>query len=85
MARGYTIRHGMLTIFEIGRPLASGSSDKNIKLWDVASGKNTATLKGHTDAGVFSVAFSPDGKRIVSGSWDNTVKVWDVSSLDKSK
>ena len=34
-------------------------------------------------SGVFSVAFSPDGKTIVSGSRDQTIKVWDagVSAL----
>ena len=33
--------------------------------------------------GVYSVAFSPDGKTIVSGSNDKTIKVWDagVSAL----
>jgi WD40 repeat protein len=47
-------------------------------------GQETLTLKGHGDA-VWSVSFSPDGKRIVSGSLDRTVKVWDISSLDTSK
>ena len=36
-------------------------------------------LHGHEEL-VYSVAFSPDGKRIVSGSYDNTVKVWDAES-----
>ena len=47
-------------------------------------GQETLTLKGHTDF-VFSVSFSPDGKRIVSGSDDNTLKVWNISSLDTSR
>jgi len=62
----------------------SGSDDKTVKVWDAQTGKKTLTLKGHRDS-VFSVSFSPDGKRIVSGSYDNTLKVWDISSLGTSK
>ena len=36
-------------------------------------------LEGHTNL-VWSVAFSPDGRRIVSGSYDNSVRVWDTST-----
>ena len=46
--------------------------------------QETLTITGHS-SGVYSVSFSPDGKRIVSGSRDNTLKVWDISSLDTSK
>jgi FKBP-type peptidyl-prolyl cis-trans isomerase/cold shock CspA family protein len=44
-----------------------------------ATAETTLTLKGHSDA-VFSVSFSPDGKRIVSGSADKTLKVWDAQT-----
>lgn len=55
-----------------GRTLASGSHDKSIKLWEVASGRNVSTI------GVLSVAFSPDGNTLASGSRDKSIELWDV-------
>jgi WD40 repeat protein len=65
------------------RPLlASGSADwsETIKLWEVATGREVRTLKGHT-WGVNSVAFSLDGKLLASGSADGTIKLWNISDL----
>ena len=46
-------------------------------LWDVESGKELITFKGHTKE-LNSVVFSPDGKRLATGSLDGNVKLWDV-------
>jgi WD40 repeat protein len=62
-----------------GRRLATGSSDKTAKIWDLESGKAALTLEGHA-AAVWSVAFSPDGRRLATGSDDNTAKIWDLES-----
>jgi WD40 repeat protein len=62
-----------------GKTLATGSSDKTIKLWNVETGKEIRTLHGH-DSYVYSVNFSPDGKTLVSGSYDNTIKLWNGSN-----
>ena len=43
-----------------GTRLATASGDPSVKLWDVASGQELATLTGHA-ATVFDVAFSRDG------------------------
>ena len=58
-----------------GRTLASGSQDKTTKLWDMVTGRERTTLRGHA-AGVYSVAFSPDGRMLASGSKDGTIKLW---------
>jgi len=62
-----------------GKTLASGSSDKTIKLWDRETGREIRTLKGHTDV-VTSISFSPDGKTLASGSEDKTIKLWNLET-----
>src|SRR5262249_40979229 len=63
------------------KTLASGSGDHSIKLWDVATGRNTTTLKDEDPYLWGAVAFSPDGKMLATGGWFNKVKLWDVGTL----
>ena len=62
-----------------GRTLASGSSDRTVRLWDAASGNLLHTRTRHTSS-IWGVAYSPDGTTIASGSWDNTVRLWDAET-----
>ena len=50
-----------------GKTLFSGSQDTTIKVWDVGTGQERVTLKGHTNL-VASLALSGDGKTLFSGS-----------------
>jgi RNA polymerase sigma factor (sigma-70 family) len=60
-----------------GRHLAVARRDAPIRLWDVFSGKEVGSLKGH-EGGVASLLFTPDGRCLLSGGIDTTALAWDV-------
>src|SRR5262249_55340782 len=59
-----------------GKLLASGSSDKTVRVWNVQSGQEIKSF--HHDRRVDSLRFSPDGETLAfsSGSVGGTVKLW---------
>lgn len=57
--------------------LASACTDGTIKIWNVHSGSELATLETQT-SGVLCVAYSPAGDRLISGSLDGVLQVWDA-------
>src|SRR5262245_36683 len=60
-----------------GSSLASGSSDRVIRLWNPRSGSISASLYGHKKS-IEALAFNPQGSLLVSSSEDKTMKIWDV-------
>ncbi|KAL2673544.1 hypothetical protein Neosp_011986 [[Neocosmospora] mangrovei] len=73
-----------------GKMLASASSDRTVRLWDIRKGTHIRTLKhGNPTTGnkqaledhdcyILAVAFSPDGKMLASASSDWRVWLWDI-------
>ena len=66
-----------------GRRLASASSDKTLKVWDVETRKVLVTLCGHA-AAVRSIAWHPDGEQLATAGEDGTVKIWDANATQEA-
>ena len=95
-SKGHTKVVNSVAVSPDSKLILSGSSDKTIRLWNIESGECVKifsdpaklTADGFELYGskkVYSVAFSPDGKRIVSGMTDGTVRVWNVESGKNSE
>ncbi len=56
-----------------GRFLVTGSEDKTVRVWDLASGRLLGTLRPPIGEGkegkIYAVAISPDGELVAAGGW----------------
>ena len=75
---GSTLSHSVQMV----KPLASGSFDKTVCLWDVATGEHKSTIIAHTDY-ITSVAYSPDGSTFASYGQDGTIILWDTEDFEQ--
>jgi WD40 repeat protein/tRNA A-37 threonylcarbamoyl transferase component Bud32 len=102
------LRQRVQTLEGHGRPLASlawspdgqrlaAAGDGTIKVWDVRSGKATATLTyfvlrepprfgpGRKTFATSILAWSHDGKRLAVAGEDETVRIWDIDAEKELK
>ncbi len=64
-----------------GRTLASSADDGTIKLWNLASMQEAATLHGHEGA-VSGLAFSLDGNYLASAG-GGAVRLWKAPTFEE--
>jgi WD40 repeat protein len=57
---------------------ATGSTDKSVKVWDMAQKKDLATLKHQ--GGINCLAFSKDGKTLAAADGQFNVTLWNTST-----
>ncbi|MDL4773933.1 WD40 repeat domain-containing serine/threonine protein kinase [Actinomadura xylanilytica] len=66
-----------------GKMLASADDEDAVRLWDTATGRQTAVLTSGTDDPDKSrhvVVFSPDGKTLATEDDNGSIQLWDVAS-----
>lgn len=63
------------------RLIATGSSDRTIKIWD-SKGKLLQVLVGHTNW-ITCLSFNSNGQILASGSRDGTIRLWKLNRLTK--
>ncbi|GAB2510450.1 hypothetical protein GCM10027167_10600 [Nocardia heshunensis] len=77
--QGHDGRITSVAVSADGKHIVSGSSDKTVKVWELANGHLQRTIEAH-DREVSAIAVSADGQRIVSGGFDDTTRVWILAS-----
>ncbi|KAJ7230707.1 chromatin associated protein [Mycena pura] len=74
-----------------GRLIVSGSGDRTVRIWDMddrsmrvlsasPDSDPSSTSPTSLDAGVTSVAISPDGALVAAGCVDHVVRIWSVAT-----
>ncbi|KAI9846437.1 MAG: hypothetical protein M1837_004028 [Sclerophora amabilis] len=69
---------GVWAMVPWGDTLVSGGCDRDVRVWNMMTGENVHTLRGHTST-VRCLKMSEDGLAI-SGSRDTTLRIWDITT-----
>ncbi|NXJ72264.1 CORO7 protein, partial [Rostratula benghalensis] len=56
--------------------LVSSSYDMTVRIWELSAGREVLCLRGHTDQ-IFSLAWSPDGKKLATVSKDGRLRLYE--------
>ena len=62
-----------------GALLAAGGTGSEVRVYETATGKRRATLRGHAGP-IFALRFSPDGKRLYTAGFEGIVRAFDPAS-----
>ncbi|KAI9782344.1 MAG: hypothetical protein M1839_005217 [Geoglossum umbratile] len=69
---------GVWAMIPWGDILVSGGCDRDVRVWNMATGESVHTLRGHTST-VRCLKMS-NAETAISGSRDTTLRIWDIKS-----
>jgi len=62
------------------KTMAFWGNDQDIHIIDITGKESKELHKFPMQQGIFSLAYSPDGKYLAAGAGDNSLKVWDITT-----
>src|SRR6266568_3315395 len=89
--KGHSAQVTALAFAPDGKEFASSSYDGTVRFWDAASRAANGRLPDHPKVGafdrsdfwVFSVSYSPDGKRVARAANGDAVRQWERAGLNE--
>lgn len=66
-----------ISISQDSKALFASFQNGDVKIWNLFTGEEINTLKGHL-AATTCIAVNPDGKSIISCSGDKSIKIWSI-------
>jgi WD40 repeat protein len=85
--KGHTDKINVMKFSRNGVFMVTGSADQNVKLWDLKSGREIRTFKGHQE-GIEDIDIDLENGFIVSSGGTNRgseIKVWDILTGEPKK
>lgn len=63
-----------------GKRLLSSSTDKSVRIWDLADGKQVGRIDA--PSALNGLTLSQDGKKLITAGADKIVRIWELPSVD---
>ncbi len=82
--RGHSQGVWDVTFSPDGLTLASGGTDRLVRIWDIETRRLLRSLRGHTHD-IRAILFTHDGQSLITASEDRTIRMWNPKTGEPTK